>query len=505
MRTKKAIRNLLISILQELVSVFVNFIMTPLIVGTYGSTINGLVASIKQIMGYVQLTGAGISQSSTVAMYKPIANEDYETLNGIYSATNKLFNKAGYVFSAIVFCVAIVYPFTLDDVNYITAFALVLVMAISGASEFFVCGKYTAILTAKQDYHIIGIARIAGQLSNLIICILMIKLHVGIIIVELGLSALYVCRILIMYGYIHRNYKELTNMVGPRFDLIMERKDVIAQQIAGLVVSGSSTFLASMICGLKEASIYSVYALIFAAIHKMCGVISQALASSFGDVISRGNKEILRQAFSVYESLYLIVVTIVYTVSYLLAMPLIKIYTSGMTDANYYLPQLALLFIVVGISNNMRYPSLTLINAGGFFKKTRNAAIMEAIINLVAQIVLASFFGLYGLTLGCIVSYIFNSNYIIWFSNKHILGQSCKNTYKRIVINLVVASIVALWVKHLFVLNISECVSWCLYAFIFTIIVAIFVLTINMIVDKQVFRYLKKRMKMIITPPPQMR
>ena len=50
MRTKKAIRNLIVTILQQLISILVNFVMTPLIVGTYGSTLNGLVASIKQIM-----------------------------------------------------------------------------------------------------------------------------------------------------------------------------------------------------------------------------------------------------------------------------------------------------------------------------------------------------------------------------------------------------------------------------------------------------------------------
>ena len=38
-----------------------------------------------------QFMGAGIAQASTFAMYKPIADKDYESLNGIYNATRNMF------------------------------------------------------------------------------------------------------------------------------------------------------------------------------------------------------------------------------------------------------------------------------------------------------------------------------------------------------------------------------------------------------------------------------
>ena len=43
MRIKKAFRNLIFNILQQFVNILVNFLMPPIIVSSYGSTINGLV------------------------------------------------------------------------------------------------------------------------------------------------------------------------------------------------------------------------------------------------------------------------------------------------------------------------------------------------------------------------------------------------------------------------------------------------------------------------------
>ena len=67
MRFKKALKNLIFNVLQQVVNIIVNFIMPPILVSTFGSTLNGLVSTIRQIMQYVQLTGAGIAQASTFA------------------------------------------------------------------------------------------------------------------------------------------------------------------------------------------------------------------------------------------------------------------------------------------------------------------------------------------------------------------------------------------------------------------------------------------------------
>lgn len=180
--------------------------MPPILVSTFGSTLNGLVSTIRQIMQYVQLTGAGIAQASTFAMYKPIADKDYESLNGIYNATRKMFTRAGNVFSAITLLVAIIYPLTVrNQVDYSVAFALVLVIGISGASEFYLCGKYNALLSANQENYVVAIAQTIGSLTNLILLIVLVRLKQNVVVAELGMSAVYLCRIVILTVYAKEN------------------------------------------------------------------------------------------------------------------------------------------------------------------------------------------------------------------------------------------------------------------------------------------------------------
>ena len=52
MRFKKALKNLIFNVLQQVVNIIVNFIMPPILVSTFGSTLNGLVSTIRQIMQY---------------------------------------------------------------------------------------------------------------------------------------------------------------------------------------------------------------------------------------------------------------------------------------------------------------------------------------------------------------------------------------------------------------------------------------------------------------------
>ena len=54
MRAKKTLKNLIFNLLQQIVSIVTGFILPPLIIHNYGSSINGLISTIKQIVMYAQ-------------------------------------------------------------------------------------------------------------------------------------------------------------------------------------------------------------------------------------------------------------------------------------------------------------------------------------------------------------------------------------------------------------------------------------------------------------------
>lgn len=486
MRTKKAFKNLVFNFIQQLVGIITSFIVPPLIISKFGSSVNGLVSTIKQIMSYVQLTGAGISSSATYAMYEPINKKDYTELSGIYNATKKMFNDAGNVFSLIVLLVSVIYPFFVkQDVPFTTIFLLVIVMSFAGLSEFYVFGKYQTLLNADQNNYVVSIAQSLGNICNIIVTVTLIKLNQNIVVVQLGASMVYVMRILVLYYYVNHKYRFLDPNVKPMLEKINQKNDAIIHELTALVVWNSSTILISVMIDLKQASVYAVYALVFSGLNMICNIVSNAIYASFGDVIAKKDIHTLHNAFNVYEWFYFLFVGIIYTVAYLMIMPFISIYTVSMTDTIYYLPFLGSLFVIVGVANNIRVPARTLVVASGHFKETRNRSIIEMIINIVGQVIGIYFFGIYGALFGAVLSFSYRSIDFVLYSNKNILHINSLRSLKRFIVNVFISVIVVFAVDQFIVINAPNYLYWCFYATIISLFTGITYLIINILADKK--------------------
>ncbi|WP_075878191.1 polysaccharide biosynthesis protein [Merdibacter massiliensis] len=485
MRTRKTLINLFFNFIQQLVGIITNFILPPLLISNFGSSFNGLISTIRQMMTYAQLTGAGISQSSTYALYEPLYKKDYITISGIYNATNKMFVKAGNYFSLIVLLLSLVYPFFVKDIDRMTVIFLVIIIGISGISEFYVYGKYQTIVNANQNNYIIALTQAIGNIANIIITIILIALNANIIIVQLGASIIYLMRIIILKWYVDIHYPYLNNSVKPMFNKITQRNNAIIHQLAGLIVYSSSTIIVSLICGLKSASVYTVYALVFNGLDTICSMISTAVYASFGEIISQREQKLLITNFNLFECIYFCFTAIIYVVTFLMIMPFIDVYTSGMTDTNYHLPILAFLFVLVGIANNIRVPARTLVNAAGHFKQTQNRAIIEMVLCIVGQIIFSFTFGINGVLLGCLMSYSYRTIDFVIYSNKYIVKISSFNSFKRVIIYVLFGILFILCFNKIFVVKTQSYYAWFAWAICITFAVSIYFLFITFIFDKQ--------------------
>lgn len=488
MRTKKSIKNIFYNLVQQIVGIITSFIIPPLIIAKFGSALNGLVSTVKDLMRYVALTGAGISATSTYALYEPVAKDDKKQINGIYNATGKLFTKAGNIFSFIALIVACIYPLFIKGENFFLVAILIIVMAISGMSEFYVIGKYQALLSAYQHNYVIAIAQSIGNICNILMTYFLIKLKLNIILVELGASIIYVTRILILTFYVHKNYPYLIKNVNPLFNKITQRKDAIIHEITALVVNNSSIVLVSIFLSLTASSILSIYLLVFSGLNVICSIVSNAIYTSFGDVISKNEQQVLQKAYDIYEWIYVIGITIIYCVAFIMIMPFINVYTKNMTDANYYLPIIGMLFATVGLINNLKIPARTLVVSAGHFKETKNYSIIEMLINIIFQVIFINCLGLVGVLIGCLCSNIYRTINFIWYSNKEILHIDNKRSIKRVFSSITFSFMVIIIARKLIFYRLTSYWAWLKYSFILTIIISLVFLALNWIIEKKTFK-----------------
>lgn len=487
-RTRYAFLNLVFNMLYQVINTVVNIIIPPLIISRYGSIINGLISTIKQILGYIQLVGAGISESTVVSLYKPLAVNDEKKISGIFNACSKTFFRMGILFNIGTLLLAIVYPFFIkEDINYFSLVLLILVLGIAGASEFFVIGKCRSLLIADQKVYIVNIAQIIGAISNLIITIFLISINANIIIVQFGASTIYAARLIVVYSYIKKHYKFIDKSVDPDFSAIDKRKAATIHQLSGLVTFGSQTIIVSLVCGLSEASVYSVYNLVFTGINTILSTISSALLATFGNIIANDDKKKLISIYTLYETFYYLSVFILYSVTYLMILSFVQIYTNGAVDVNYYRPTLATLFCVMGIINCLRAPGATLINAIGHYSETKNRAIIEMLICFFLEIILVNFFGANGVIFATIIAYLYRTIDVLLYSNHIILSRGANKSLKKIGVNSIIFILIVLISKK-FHLNVKSFSMWIIVAFIVSMTMFSIYLFFNYFANKDEYR-----------------
>ncbi len=465
--------------LPQFVNIVSNFIIPVLIIEAFGSQINGLVTTVRSIISYISLVGAGITVAVVQSLYAPVAQKDENTVRGMLRATNDMFNKSGYIYLIIVLLVSFIYPLLVEgDISFTTKCLLLLVMSISGASEFFVVGRCRSLLYASQKVYVCTTVQAFSLLFSLILAVIMLKFGANIVFVQLAISVVYVMRAFLLSYYVRKNYPQYVkiNNVRPIKSAVSKRNEAMVHQLSGLFIFGSQSIILSMMVGLEAASIYSVYNIIFSGLAAICGNLNTAITPFIGRTFAISSIDKVRREFNVIEFVYFIITSIIFAVTSVTILPFVSIYTNA-ADIDYKLPLFALLFTISQLFNIFRQPYSTLINVAGHFKETRNRAIIESILCIGFSIIFTYTSGIYGVLIGTGIALFWRCLDMLYYCHKHILHNSIKVSVFRLVGVISIVLFVYFFVSK--DKNLSNFFQWTTFALeIFLLVACILILVI---------------------------
>ncbi|KIL35383.1 hypothetical protein SD71_13795 [Cohnella kolymensis] len=444
-RRTAAVKNIIVITIYQLFTIILGFIIPKLFLTTYGPSIHGLTSSITNIMNYVLLLNAGLNIASTQSLYEPLSQNNIKRINEVLNAIKLYYYNTGIVLFIVITIIATILPVLINDVPRETVFWLMLVMGLQTTLDCFLLSKYRVLLQADQKLYISFIFSIIVLVLRGTIQIVLISNNYSVVAVQSIPALLQLITMLLQNMYVRYYYPMLDGKVKPDKTALAKRWSAFVHQISGLIVNNKDILLLTTTGNMILVSIYSVYQLVFSQLYNlMTTVFSQGSVAGFGHLLASGSKESLRSNYSTYEYIYFIFISIVYSITAIMILPFVNLFTAGVEDVYYVDPKLAVLFIIIGMLNNFRVPGVTLINAGGYYKETQWRAITEALINLSSSLVFMQFMGVYGILLGTVVSFIYRTIDTLIFSNKHILNQSPNHSILRSlrVIAVVVCSII---------------------------------------------------------------
>lgn len=502
MRSKSALKNILANLILQITAAISGLILPRFFIIAYGSTMNGMIVSVTQFISYMALVEAGVSAASIVGLYKPLADNNIVEINRILSATKRFYYRSGIFYIVLLVILVAVYPLLVKNQidEGLTRF-MIIILTSSNIVDYFFLGKYKVLLMANQKGYVIMLAQTLGTALNAVITVILILQGCNVLLVKLVATVVYILRFIIVWLYVRKHYRYVNFNEKPNYRAINQRWAALFHQVTAVIVNNTSVVVMTLFMGAKalvEISVYNVYNMVGNAVSLLVGSFNSGLQSGFGELLSRGDRKALDKAYSNYEYLTYMVVFWAYTCMGLLIMPFIQLYTKSFTDAVYVRDEIAFMFVLVGIAQNIRIPSITLISAAGHYKQTRWRAAIEVIIIVGVSLLLVKPYGMLGVLIGSFCSFLYRGIDIVYYNTTRIMLGSWKRTLKRIVRNLIILVILMVAGKVVTGLAVEGYLQWFICAFIVAVISMAVFAAVNAVFEKREFRVLLERIQKTI-------
>ena len=449
LNAKNGIRNILSNFISQFFTILLGLLIPRLVLVNLGSEANGLLTSVNQLLAYLALLEAGVGTASIQALYKPIANNDKQSISQIMAATHHYYKRTGFLYFCSVVVLSLVFPLTFQSSLPPHTIMLVLFLSgLPGVVNYYFQGKFRILLQAEgKAYILTSLYTVVHILTNLTKIFLLLN---GFDVV--ALQAMYflysILQMAFIVVYIKRHYKWLDLSVKPDYDAISQSKNAMVHQISGFIFSNTDALLLTFFCGLSTVSVYSMYAMLF-------GIVATMITNFSGANFIIGQTyhidfERYLKLHDLYELYNMTLTFSLYCITNIFILPFMRLYTAGIADTTYIDTFLPYLFITTYLLSNGRSAACQAVNHAGHFKQTQWRAILESAINIFVSVLCVQKFGIYGVLFGTIAAMLYRTNDFILYANKKILHRSPWITYRRWLLNLALFILVTIISKQIF-------------------------------------------------------
>lgn len=438
MRTKRLLMNTTTSFLYRVVVIICGFITPRLIVGSFGSEVNGLLQSITQFLGVIGFLELGVGVVVQSALYKPLAENNRDQISRIMVSAGKFFRRLALILLGYVAVLVMVYPsLSGQNFDWIYTATLIAAISISSFAQYYFGIVNQLLLTADQHGYINSVAQTATLILNTVASVVLIKLGASVHAVKLTTSIIFLARPLFLRWYVDRHYS-VDRRISYDSDPIQQKWNGAAQHVASVVLDGTDTIVLTLFASLSAVSVYSVYNLVVMGVKTLFTAMTNGLRSLMGELWAKEELDELKKLFGWTEWLIHTGTVFVFGCTAELILPFVQVYVKGINDANYYQPLFALLITLAHAGHCLRLPYNLMILSGGHYKQTQRCYITAAVMNVVVSVAAVSAWGLVGVAVGTLCAMTYQTVWMAQYVSKNLLKWPMKSFVKQMALDVVI-------------------------------------------------------------------
>lgn len=494
--------NIVFSLFHQGIVLLCGLIIPILMIRTFGSAAYGATTSIGRFLSYITLMEGGMCAVTAAALYQPLAEGDTLRISEVMAETRRFYRGIGCCFIVYTLILACIYPDIAGAEGFSRSFLfwLVIAISISTLAQYFVGISDAILLEAAQKVYIVKGLSIVTVVLNTAAIVLLTQFGCPLILVKLTSSIVFLLQPVCMWLYVKRNFP-LVPCETKGKTILAQKWDGVGQHIAHFLHFQTDIAVLTIFTNLSAVAVYSVYHIIISYMQNLIASFTAGMTALFGDMLARKEQAALERGFQYYETMLSMIAVSLFSVTAVMIVSFVELYTAGVTDVNYREPIFAFLLILAAVLYCLRLPYQELVAAAGQFRQTNRGACGEAVLNVLLSILLLRPFGLCGVAAATVIATAFRFLYYVSYLSGHILFRRKKLFLKRALVNgssFLLAVFCGAAVLRLG--EITNYVQWIFFGCIITLLAGGIVLVVHLLFYRaEVSALLKKALAAVIS------
>lgn len=409
-RTKNAIRNILFGGILRIYQIVVPFIMRTVMIYCMGVQYLGLNSLFTSILQVLNLAELGVGSAMVYSMYKPIAEDDDKTICALMRLYQTYYRVIGMVIAVIGVSVTPFIPKLIksDLPIGINIYILYLLNLSATVLSYWLFAYKNSLLQAHQRIDVTSKVTLVTNTFQYIIQIfvlVVLKNYYIFVIVMLASQAMTNIVTSIVVTKMYPNYRASGKLKKETVESINHRiRDLFTSKIGAVIVNSADTIVISAFLGLTMLAIYQNYFYILSAIISIGTIVFSACTAGVGNSLIVESKE--KNFRDLRKFTFMIAWFSGFCTVCLLCLyqPFMDIWVGRELE-------LGFLAIVCFCIYYFVYEINQLLNlykdAAGIWHEDRFRTLITALSNLVMNLIMVQFWGIYGVILSTVLSTVF--------------------------------------------------------------------------------------------------
>lgn len=401
--TNRAKKNVFFSVIFKAILFVLAFLTKRFLIQYIGNDANGLNTLYTSIIGFLSVADMGIGTAIIFCMYKPIANNDNNTVSMLYN----LFKKVYYIIGIIVLVFGLIVLFFLpvlangyDNNNelyigyVLTLFSIVI--------TYFYSAKLSLINAYKNNYITTTITSLSLIITNIV--------QIIFLIITRSFIAFNLCKIIsstiqfIVFSAYHKYDNITKNKIKANKEVsgevLKNVKAMFLHKIGDVIFGTVDSLVISAVIGVITLGYYSNYLTILTAMNEMIKLFIVSLTSVIGHMGVHSNENEKKSHFWFFYRMNFMLGIIFYLGFYATSDYLVELCFGPDLSLD---KTLVLVLTITYFIQFMRQTTSVFKDSFGLFYKDRWVAIIASVINVSLSVTFAYLFGIYGVLIATII------------------------------------------------------------------------------------------------------